>query len=358
MYYAPLPLTDVHNNDIGLVNLGRFALFNNYKLTTSSGKHLEEISYADIVCLMYTLITSARDTDDLSICFDRSRHKRQRELTNNRTQKGKFLLRIFLGDVFSFAEHQDKSTFGLGYNLTLTRYTDSVVLNKDSAINNAKIEIFTIEWYVPQYTPSLEQHIIIMNQIIKKMATELQPPERSVLMKEVNTQSFRTFELGTEEGINVPIWNLVFFQQSDGQHDQNLNNDIFCRLPVTSAQCIIGTERHPNSAVLLKYDDGDYSQSKGQIKEAFRALTKNDKLQPHMSEHDFRSSKDGSDIGYNIHVFDIRYQKNFDTNQSVKVEYKFSENIPPGISGYALVLTIILVSRSSDGNRMFDLVYF
>ena len=37
----------------------------------SSGKHLEDISHAHIVSLMYKLITSAEDTDDLSIGFDR-----------------------------------------------------------------------------------------------------------------------------------------------------------------------------------------------------------------------------------------------------------------------------------------------
>ena len=74
------------------------------------------------------------------------------------------------------------------------------------------------------------------------MATKLQYPQRSVFMKEVNTQNFWTFELGTQEGINFSICIYVVFQQNDRQHDQNLNNDTFCRLPVTSAQCIIGTE--------------------------------------------------------------------------------------------------------------------
>ena len=71
------------------------------------------------------------------------------------------------------------------------------------------------------------------------MATELQYAKRSVFMKEVNTQNFWTFELGTQEGLNVPIWISVVFQQSDRQLDQNLNNDAFYRMPVSAAQCII-----------------------------------------------------------------------------------------------------------------------
>ena len=129
----------------------------------------------------------------------------------------------------------------------------------------------------------------------------------------------------------------------------------FVRLPVLSAQVVIGTERYPDSAILKNHDDDDYCQGYGLIKEAFRGLTKDDILKPYISEDDFRSSNEGNDIGYNIYVFDMRYQKNFENSQPVKVEFKFSENIAAGIYGYALVLTNRLASISSDGQRMFDL---
>ena len=70
-----------------------------------------------------------------------------------------------------------------------------------------------------------------------------------------------------------------------------MNNDTFCRLPVTSAQCIIGTENSPDAGILLNFDvDYDYSQGYSQVKEAFRALTKVDILPKWISSHDFRSS--------------------------------------------------------------------
>ena len=72
----------VDGNDIKLVNLGSIALISNYKLTTSSGKHLEKIDHGHIVSLMYKLITSSEGSDDLSIGFDRDCNRRQRELTN------------------------------------------------------------------------------------------------------------------------------------------------------------------------------------------------------------------------------------------------------------------------------------
>ena len=345
----------VDGNNIRLVNLGPIALFSSYKLTTSSGKHLENIDHAHIISLMYKLLTSSKGSDDLSIGFDRDRNRRQRELTNNKTQKGKYHIRIYLKDVFGFAEYHKKGTYGLDYKLTLTRNTNNAVLNEDNAINLGRIKINGIEWYVPHYTPSIQQQSILSKQIINKTPTEINYPERSVFMKEVNTQNFWTFELGTQEDINVPSWIFVAFQQNDRQHGQKLNNDTFVRLPVISAQVVIGTERYPDNSILLNYEDDDYSQGYGQIKEAFKALTKDNILQPHISNHDFKSSNDDNDIGYNIYAFDIRYQKNFENAQPVKVEFKFSENIPGGIYGYALVLTNRLASTTSDGQRMFDL---
>ena len=94
----------------------------------------------------------------MSIVFDRSLDRRQRELTNNETQNGKCHFRIFSRDVFGFAEYQQAGTFGLGYKLTLTTNTDNAVLNKDNAINYAKHKINAIERCVPHYIPSLEEY--------------------------------------------------------------------------------------------------------------------------------------------------------------------------------------------------------
>ena len=88
-------------------------MFDNYKLKTSSRKHLEDNSQTHIVSLMYKLITRAPDTDDLSIGFEPDRGRKQRALNINKNQNGKFQLGIIFKDVFGFAEHQEKATYGL-----------------------------------------------------------------------------------------------------------------------------------------------------------------------------------------------------------------------------------------------------
>ena len=63
---------------------------------------------------MYKPLTTSRDSDDLSIGFNRSRDRRRRELTINKKVKGNYHDRLYLKDVFGFAQHQKTATYGLG----------------------------------------------------------------------------------------------------------------------------------------------------------------------------------------------------------------------------------------------------
>ena len=157
--------------------------------------------------------------------------------------------------------------------------------------------------------------------------------------------------------MNIPIWLIIGFQQRYTQDSQNLINDTFCGLPIVSVQCIIGTGKYPDAGMLLKYDDDDYSRGYGQIKEASRALTKDDILQLYISDHDFRSSNvRADDVGYNLYVFEKRYQQIFTACQPTKVEFNFDGVVPNDLNGYALVLTNKLASINSDRQRNFDLI--
>ena len=60
-----------NGNEVRLANMGPVAMFSNFKLTTCSRKHLEDISRAHLGSRMYKPITSGKGGDDLSIGFDR-----------------------------------------------------------------------------------------------------------------------------------------------------------------------------------------------------------------------------------------------------------------------------------------------
>ena len=87
----------------------------------------------------------------------------------------------------------------------------------------------------------------------------------------------------------------------------------------------------------------EYSQGYAQIKEVFTALTKDDIFQPYISDHDFIfSNVRADDNGYNLYVFDMRYQQNFTVSQQIKKEFKLDGVVPNDISSS-------VVSRADGG---------
>ena len=134
-----------NGNDKRLVNIGPIALSSNFLLKTKSGKQLEDISQAHIIFLMYKLINSAKDSDDLSIGFDRDRGRRKQELTGNKNLKVNTIL-DFCWKMISVWQNTKKRAFcGLGCKLTLTWDKDEAVIDKVAGIADArnKFIIFT-----------------------------------------------------------------------------------------------------------------------------------------------------------------------------------------------------------------------
>ena len=163
--------------------------------------------------------------------------------------------------------------------------------------------------------------------------------------------------MGSQESMNVTIWIIIVFQERALQGLQILIIDSFCRMHGASAQCLFGAENYLDAGILLNYDDNDYSQRYRQIKEAFRALWKDDILQPYISNDNYRSSNvRAHDVGYNLYVFGMKYQQKIPASQSIEVECELDGVVPNVVNGYALVLTTKLFSVSSDGQRHCDLI--
>ena len=83
---------------------------------------------------------------------------------------------------FAFPEHHEKTTYGFGYTVTLTKNSDNFVLNKDNATNIGKIKIISIVCYLPHYSPSFPEQALLAKQVLSKLHTELEYLERSVFL--------------------------------------------------------------------------------------------------------------------------------------------------------------------------------
>ena len=172
-------------DQISLFKFRPVALFIEAKLRTISGKHLEKVDNLYIINLMNKLLTSTQYTSELLYGFEESQATRRLELTNNKTEKGTFLVNIKLFDLFGFAD-QEKITYGFGYFLTLKRNNNNDPIIRTNATDAAKIVIKDIRWSIPHYTPSLENQQIMMDHLLNKDPTELFYTERVVFRKDLN----------------------------------------------------------------------------------------------------------------------------------------------------------------------------
>ena len=114
---------------------------------------------------MYKLLTSQQQVTELLSGLEESEAIRRLELTNNK-QKGTFKKKNKLTDLLGFAD-QDKVTYGLGYVVTLKRNTNNDVIIRGAGVDAAKVVIKDIGWYIPHFTPSLENQQIVMDQLLK-----------------------------------------------------------------------------------------------------------------------------------------------------------------------------------------------
>ena len=196
--------------------------FSKFILKTSSGKHLEDNSHAQMVSLMNKLLTSSRGSDDLFVGFARDCRRRQQELTNEKIIKDKYHFRNMMKDIFGFVEHQEKVTYGLGYILTQARNKDEAVIDKAVGIADSRFKIDLIHCYVGQYIPGIQQKGVLSKQIQSKRPTELESFERTVFMKKYLIRIYGTssWVVKSQQSMNAPIWIIIGFQQRERQNSK------------------------------------------------------------------------------------------------------------------------------------------
>ena len=309
---------------------------------------------------MYRLLTSTQQTSQLMYGFEESVTIRRQELTNNKTEKGTFFVRVKLKDLFGFAD-QEKKTYGLGFTLTLKRNTNNDVIIRGAAVNDATVDVKDISWYVPHYVPSLENQQLVLNRILNKDPTELFYTDRTVFRKDVNTNNNRTFELGNSRGggnggnyheQSTPTFVIVGFQARNKIDSQTHDNALFDRLAISNAVCTIGSEKYLDDGIECDYNRDKHDQAYSEIEIFYHLKSETNLLNPYFDLHKFRTN-------YNFYVFDLCKQKDHHASQPIRLEFKFNADIDVAdYIAYALILTPKLISICCDGQKHFDLIYY
>ena len=185
-------------------------------------------------------------------------------------------------------------------SLTSKRKNNNDPIIRDIGVDAAKIVIEDIGWYIPHCTLSLENQLIMMDQILNKDPTELYYMERIVFRKDVNSNKNWTFDLGNS-GESTPTFVKVEFQTRNKIDSQTHDNAIFDRLPISNAVCKIGSEKYPVDGIGCDYDRDNYREAYQETENFYRLHTKTNLLRPFIDLHKFRTK-------YNFYVFDLSKQ--------------------------------------------------
>ena len=216
-------------------------------------------------------------------------------------------------------------------------------------MDNAKVVVKDISWYIPHYVPILENQQLVLDQILNKDPTELYYTERTVFRKDVNTNNNWTFELGNS-GESTPTFVIVEFQARNKIDSQIHDNAVFDRLSISNAVCKIGSEKYPDDGIECDYDRHKYDQAYSEIEIFYQLKNETNFFNPFINLHKFRRS-------CNFYVFGLSKQKDHNASQPIRLEFKLSAAFAVAdYVAYALVLTPKLISIISDGQRHFDLV--
>ena len=140
---------------IRLNNLGQIASYGESIVTNSSGKETESIDQAQITCFLYKVKMKSRGHHNLSNVFAREKNWLNKFFAN-KINKIRFIVWILLYgfilmyNTSSFAEHQEKSIYRLGYMKTLKSNYDETVLSRTASTLVGEIYKNNFKLYFPR----------------------------------------------------------------------------------------------------------------------------------------------------------------------------------------------------------------
>ena len=159
------------------------------------------------------------------------------------------------------------------------------MLIQNSAGYGGKSDIKDISWYIFLYTPAVIKQVLINLQITTKSTSELSYFERYVSSEDVKQQIEWKFNLVVREGLDLTTDVIVGFRQRDRLKYQLLSFDSFYTPPLKLAQSIIRTEKYRGAGIFIGHAEADYSRGYSQFVSFVEDLTKDDIIQPFISQN-------------------------------------------------------------------------
>ena len=308
---------------ISLINNGMMHLFKKYQI---SGQDIETVMYPGQATTMLGLLKYPDDfsksqglnqlwykdtltTADLdnNIGFK----IRQQYIIKNPDPKGTFSLRVPLKHIFGFCEDYNKILYGMKQTLTLTRNDNNDVISRANAVDNGKIKLDKISWYMPHVLPADKDKMELYKIIEKKEKLPVGYRMIQCDAASVPKTSF-TWRLTVKSSPEVPRFIIVGFQ-TNKLDSQRQNPAVFNNVDVKNIYATLNSTRYPEVDSQISFPRQLFSRAYGDAA-LFRSKFFNmDELvsNPNISPSDYKDL-------YPLFLFDV-------SKQSERLKYSVTD---------------------------------
>ena len=294
-------------------------------------------------------------------------NKRHEYIIKSSDPKSSFSFKIPLKHFLGFCEDYKKILYGMQQRLTLTRTDNNNIIFKGTkmvnnnvvAIDNGKVDIKRIRWFMPHVIPS-DAYRLQLDKIIEKkekipvgyrmlQCDSTQVPE--------NSNSF-TWRLGVKSSPDIPRFIIVGFQ-SGKNNLQTQNPAIFDHLFIRNIYITLNAKRYPDTDYDNDFTKNQYSRIYGDASSFRKKFFNMDELVSNcgIDPIEFKNL-------YPLYVFDVTKQsEKLKTSVSdIHVKAFFNDdpaggnNPPANTIAYAVIISDRLFHFVSDGSKIINIV--
>ena len=305
----------------------------------------------------------APDTDEGTAIDENKGFKLRRDYIINMVEgagnKGKFNFKIPLKHFLGFCEDYKKILYGMQQRLTLTRTgNNNAILRRqnaagNAALDNAKIELNKISWFMPHVIPS-DAYRLQLDKIIEKK--EKIPVGYRMLQCDnipvVGGTGF-TWRLGVKSSPDIPRFIIVGFQTGKN-NNQTTNPALFDHCEVRNIYVTLNAKRYPDIDYENDFTINKFSRIYGDASTFRKKIYNMDEL---ISNSSIRP--DNYKTLFPLFVFDVTKQsEKLKTSVSdIHIKASFNNNNPPvNTMAYAVIISDRLFHFVSDGSKITNIV--
>ena len=289
-----------------------------------------------------------KDNDNFNKGFD----IRQKYIIKSPTNNGKFSFKIPLKHFLGFCEDYKKIIYGMQQRLTLTRTGNDNAIFRLGAVDEGKVDIEKIRWFMPHVIPS-DAYRLQLDKIIEKK--EKIPVGYRMLQCDnipvPNSIGF-TWRLGVKSSPDIPRFIIVGFQ-SNKNNNQETNPAIFDHCNVRNIYVTLNAKRYPDTDYENDFRNNQYSRIYGDAALFRKKFYNMDELvsNPGIDPLSYKNI-------FPLFLFDVSKQSEKLKTSVSDIHIKASFNNPPGndTMAYAVIISDRLFHFVSDGSKITNIV--